>query len=92
MFNKEILFFFVAPKHNQVILKTYNLTYTAIWNVLNVAVTSVPMGLDQKGLPISVQVIARAKNDNLTIQVAEALENEFGGWIPPCAIVKSRFN
>ena len=50
------------------------------------AITNVPMGLDRHGMPFGVQVIAGPGNDNLTIQVTEELEKQFGGWIPPCAV------
>ena len=53
---------------------------------MNVAITNVPMGLDRYGMPFGVQVIAAPNNDNLTIQVAEQLERQFGGWIPPCSV------
>lgn len=32
-------------------------------------------------MPVGVQVAARRGNDHLTISVASALEQEFGGWV-----------
>lgn len=67
-------------------LKSQDIVYTALWNALNVSVTVVPLGLDRHGMPISVQIIASPNNDNLGIQIAEELEKQFGGWVPPCPV------
>ena len=45
--------------------------------------TVVPMGLDEHGLPLSVQVVATHGRDHLTLAAALALEEAFGGWVPP---------
>jgi len=45
--------------------------------------TQVPMGLDERGLPLGVQVAAANHNDTLTIAVALELERACGGWTPP---------
>ncbi|KAI2811730.1 Fatty-acid amide hydrolase 2 [Blomia tropicalis] len=76
----------IAFKHNQSLLKSQDIVYTALWNALNVSVTVVPLGLDRHGMPISVQIIASPNNDNLGIQIAEELEKQFGGWVPPCPV------
>ena len=44
--------------------------------------TVVPIGFDPAGLPLSVQVIGRRGHDHLTVAVASALEEDFGGWQP----------
>lgn len=75
-----------ACKHSESLAKFSSFQFTSLFSALNVAVTNVPMGLDRRGVPIGIQVIAAAKNDCLTIQVAELLEDEFGGWVPPCKI------
>jgi fatty acid amide hydrolase 2 len=41
------------------------------------------MGLDRKGLPLGLQLVARKGNDHLTIALASMLEKKFGGWTPP---------
>jgi fatty acid amide hydrolase 2 len=56
--------------------------YTAIWNVLENPVTSVPMGLDKQGLPLGIQVVARHDQDHVPIAVAQFLEDRIGGWLP----------
>ena len=55
---------------------------SGIWNVLAVAATEVPVGVDGRGLPTGVQVIARPGNDATTIAVACMLEEDLGGWTP----------
>jgi fatty acid amide hydrolase 2 len=57
--------------------------YTAIFNVLEFAVTQVPLGLDRRGLPLGVQVASSWGNDHLTLAVARELERALGGWVPP---------
>lgn len=78
--------FFAALKHNETLLKFSDVAYTSLWNAMNVAITTVPLGLDRHGMPFSVQIIVSPNNDNLSIQVAEELEKQFGGWVPPCPV------
>lgn len=73
----------VAPRHHMALVPPLRWIYTAILNVLEVPATAVPLGLDAAGLPLGVQVAAIHGNDHLTIAVAQALEQEFGGWVPP---------
>ena len=75
-----------APKHNGTLLKVINCAYTAIFNVFQATVTQVPLGLSKEGLPVGLQIVAAPYNDHLTIAVAEELEQQFGGWVPPCTI------
>jgi fatty acid amide hydrolase 2 len=46
-------------------------------------VTEVPLGLGSKGLPLGVQVVARADGDHVAIAVALELERALGGWVRP---------
>ena len=48
-------------------------------------VTEVPLGLDDAGLPLGVQVAAGIDRDHVAIAVAMELERAFGGWTPPAA-------
>lgn len=72
-----------ALQHNLPLLKPFNFVYTAIFNALYLPVTQCPLGLGSDGLPLGIQVVASRNNDHLTLAVAEALEKEFGGWVPP---------
>jgi len=72
-----------APRHVQPMLVPIRWVYTALLNVMEVPATQVPLGLDERGLPLGVQVAARPGNDHLTLAVAQTLERALGGWIAP---------
>ena len=72
-----------APYHNQPLSMVLNFSYTAVFNILGLPSTSVPMGLSKGGVPIGFQVVGNFYNDHLTIAVAEELERAFGGWVAP---------
>jgi hypothetical protein len=65
-------------------------TATSIWNVLELPVTQVPLGLSSEGLPLGVQIVAGNGNDHLSIAVALFLEQKFGGWTPPRPDLKEK--
>ncbi len=69
-----------APRHLEPLLTPFDFVCTALFNVLAFPVTQVPTGLDEKGLPVGVQVAACRGNDALTIATALSLEEDFGGW------------
>lgn len=72
-----------APKHYFPLFPPFNWVYTAILNVMELPSTQVPLGLDEDGVPLGVQVVAGPGKDHLTIAVAMELERAFGGWVPP---------
>ena len=73
-----------APSHDVPLLRTLNISYTAVLNVAEVPATSVPMGVDSAGIPIGVQIVSGRGNDRLTIEAAVSLEeNGIAGWTPP---------
>lgn len=73
----------VAPRHNMTFRFPFALVFQAIFNALEFPVTQVPLGLNEEGLPLGVQVISIPGNDHVTIAVAQELEAAFGGWVPP---------
>lgn len=73
----------VVPKHGSTVSRPWAVQPTAIFNVTRSPVTQVPLGLNRKGLPLGVQVVAARGNDHVTIAVAAELERSFGGWVPP---------
>ena len=73
----------VAPRHGATVGRAWVLTPAAVFNLLGLPVTQVPLGLNPRGLPLGVQVAAADGNDHLTVAAALALERRFGGWIPP---------
>ncbi len=45
--------------------------------------TAAPIGRSPSGLPVGVQIIGPYLGDRMTIEFAELLEQEFGGFVPP---------
>ena len=43
-------------RHHMPCFTGFNFAYTAIWNIMGLPVTQVPLGLDKNGLPLGVQV------------------------------------
>ncbi len=75
----------VAPKHHAPLLRFADAGFTGVFNVLEVPVTQVPLGLDSRALPVGVQVVGARGQDHVPIAVAVALEEALGGWVPPAA-------
>lgn len=73
----------VAPKHHAPLLRFPDAGFTGVFNVLEVPVTQVPLGLDARALPVGVQVIGPRGQDHVPIAAALALEEALGGWVPP---------
>jgi fatty acid amide hydrolase 2 len=72
-----------APPHNRPLMPPFNWVYTAVFNALELPVTQVPLGLNDRGLPLGVQVAGSHGNDHVTIAVGMHLERMLGGWVPP---------
>ncbi|XP_062040009.1 fatty-acid amide hydrolase 2 isoform X2 [Lepus europaeus] len=73
----------VAPKHHVPLTRPFNFAYTGVFNALGLPVTQCPLGLNAKGLPLGIQVVAGPFNDHLTLAVAQYFEKSFGGWVCP---------
>jgi fatty acid amide hydrolase 2 len=73
----------VAPRHGRTVGRPWVLAPTALFNLLGLPVTEVPMGLNDAGLPLGVQVAAGLDRDHVAIAVAVELERACGGWVPP---------
>lgn len=69
-----------APRHRDSWRTATDAQYTAIFNVLELPVTVVPVGFESRGLPLSVQVVGARGQDALTLATARAIEQELGGW------------
>jgi fatty acid amide hydrolase 2 len=73
----------VAPKHGRTVGRPWMIAPTALFNLLGLPVTEVPLGLNDAGLPLGVQVAAGRDRDHFAIAAALELERSFGGWVPP---------
>lgn len=69
-----------APRHGEPWNTPFDFGMTAIFNVMQCAVTVVPVGFDSRGLPLAVQIVARQGMDHLAIAAAGAVERALGGW------------
>ena len=72
-----------APRHYHPLRSPFQFVYTAIINVMQLPATQVPLGLGSEGLPLGVQVVAGPGRDHVSVAVAQHLERELGGWVPP---------
>ncbi len=59
--------------------------FTALFNVTGQPAISVPMGLDAKGLPRSVQLVGRPLAEERLLQLAAQIETHFPWTEPPAA-------
>ncbi|XP_012527396.1 fatty-acid amide hydrolase 2 [Monomorium pharaonis] len=74
---------FPASYHYSAFLRPFNFVYWGLFNALRFPTCQVPLGLDEEGLPVGIQVVAAPYNDHLCFAVAKELEAAFGGWVPP---------
>jgi Asp-tRNA(Asn)/Glu-tRNA(Gln) amidotransferase A subunit family amidase len=75
----------VAPRHGRTVGRPWLVTPAAVFNLAGVPVTEVPLGLNEAGLPLGLQVAAGPGRDDVSIAAALELERVFGGWVPPSA-------
>ena len=73
----------VAPRHGRTVGRPWVLGHQAVFNLIGLPATAVPLGLNERGLPLGVQVAAGRDRDHVAIAVALELERAFGGWVPP---------
>jgi fatty acid amide hydrolase 2 len=71
------------PRQGKELRALANFPFTGVFNVLEMPVTQVPLGIGSRDLPLGTQIAATHGNDHLTIAVAMELERRFGGWTPP---------
>ncbi|MFP4039651.1 MAG: amidase [Desulfosudaceae bacterium] len=72
-----------APKHHWIWADLLGIGYSGLYNILGFPATVIPVYYNDKGLPVSVQIVAARWNDHLTLAAAGLLESMFGGWQPP---------
>lgn len=70
-----------APRHHRMLLRPFDFVTTALFNVLTFPATAVPVGFDDHGLPVGVQIAAGRGHDHLCLAAARAVEQDAGGWV-----------
>ena len=70
-------------RHGRTVGRPWMLAPTALFNLLGLPVTEVPLGPQRRRLPLGVQVAAGRDRDHVAIAAALELERAFGGWVPP---------
>jgi amidase len=59
------------------------LAWPGIATLPGLPATAIPIGLSPEGLPIGVQIIGPWLEDRTPLKLAELIEREFGGFVPP---------
>jgi amidase len=64
---------------------TDQLAWPGIATLPGLPATAIPIGLSPEGLPIGVQIVGPWLEDRTPLKLAELIEREFGGFVPPPA-------
>jgi amidase len=59
------------------------LAWPGIATLPGLPATAIPIGLSPQGLPIGVQIVGPGLEDRTPLRLAELIEREFGGFVPP---------
>lgn len=59
------------------------LTWPGVATLPGLPATSIPVAISSNGLPIGVQIIGPWLEDRTPLKLAELIEREFGGFVPP---------
>jgi amidase len=59
------------------------LSWPGIATLPGLPATAIPIGLSPEGLPVGVQIVGPWLEDRTPLKVAELIEREFGGFVPP---------
>jgi amidase len=61
------------------------MAWPGIANLPGLPATAIPTGLSQHSLPVGVQIVGPWLEDRTPLRLAELIEREFGGFVPPPA-------
>ena len=61
------------------------LAWPGIATLPGLPATAIPIGLSPEGLPVGVQIVGPWLEDRTPLKLAELIEREFGGFVPPPA-------
>ena len=59
------------------------LAWPGIATLPGLPATAIPTGLSPDGLPVGVQIVGPWLEDRTPLKLAELIEREFGGFVPP---------
>jgi amidase len=59
------------------------LAWPGIATLPGLPATAIPLGLSPQGLPVGVQIVGPWLEDRTPLKLAEQIEREFGGFVPP---------
>jgi amidase len=59
------------------------LAWPGIATLPGLPATAIPIGLSPQGLPVGVQIVGPWLEDRTPLRLAELIEHEFGGFVPP---------
>ena len=59
------------------------LAWPGIATLPGLPATAIPIGQSAHGLPIGVQILGPWLEDRTPLRLAELIEREFGGFVPP---------
>jgi amidase len=59
------------------------LAWPGIATLPGLPATAIPLGLSAAGLPVGVQIVGPWLEDRTPLRLAELIEREFGGFVPP---------
>jgi amidase len=59
------------------------LTWPGLATLPGLPATAIPIGLSPEGLPVGVQIVGPWLEDRTPLKLAELIEREFGGFVPP---------
>ena len=62
---------------------TDQLAWPGIATLPGLPATAIPIGLSPEGLPVGVQIVGPWLEDRTPLKLAELIEREFGGFVPP---------
>ncbi len=62
---------------------TDQLAWPGIATLPGLPSTAIPLGLSPAGLPVGVQIVGPWLEDRTPLKLAELIEREFGGFVPP---------
>jgi amidase len=59
------------------------LAWAGIATLPGLPATAIPIGLSPEGLPVGMQIVGPWLEDRTPLKLAELIEREFGGFVPP---------